>query len=172
MIFVKYSILVLIFGTTFYIGILISKKYSNRVKELQDIKNALSIFKAKIQFTYEPLPEIFTEISRKTGGNIGNIFKKTCEKMKKNNAEDSWIKAIELTNTNLNNEDKTILKGLGKLLGKTDIKGQISQIELTSTFLDKQIDNAITEREKNGKMHKTLRFGSWTCYSYNFILKK
>lgn len=54
----KYIILFFIFGTTSFIGILISKKYSNRVKELQEMKSALSMFESKIKFTYEPIPEI------------------------------------------------------------------------------------------------------------------
>lgn len=169
---VKYLILFFIFGTTSFMGILLGKKYSNRVKELQEMKNALSIFEARIEYTYEPIPEIFTEISRKADSNIAEIFRKTVEKMRKNTAENSWIEAIEYSNTNLNKEDKEILKSLGKMLGKTDIKGQINQIELTSNFLDTQIDNARMEKEKNGKMYKTLRSGIRTCYCYCTCLGK
>ena len=56
----------------------------------------------------------------------------------------------------LEQEDKDILKNLGKLLGKTDIEGQLSEIELTSSFLDSQIKKAEQERERNGKLYKTL----------------
>ena len=37
---IKYITLTLIFGGTSFIGILIAKKYSNRLKELQEIKKA------------------------------------------------------------------------------------------------------------------------------------
>ena len=40
--------------------------------------------------------------------------------------------------------------------GKTDIEGQISEIELTNTFLDIQIEKAENEKQKNQKMYKTL----------------
>ena len=36
------------------------------------------------------------------------------------------------------------------------MEGQISQIELTSSFLDKQIIKAEKEKEKNVKMYRTL----------------
>lgn len=169
--FVKYLILIFIFGTTSFIGILIGKKYSNRVKELQEIKNALAMFEAKIKFTYEPIPEIFKEISDKFGENIGQIFKNSSNKMRNKTADIAWCEAIDESNNNLNKEDKEVLKALSKLLGKTDINGQISEIKLVSNFLNTQIEVAQKEKEKNEKMYKTLRNGGWTCYCYCIGLK-
>lgn len=163
---VKYLMLFFIFGTTSCIGILLGKKYSNRVKELQEMKNALAMFEAKIKFTYEPIPEIFKEISNKLNQNVGQIFKNSSNKMLNKSADVAWCESIDESNTNMNKEDKEVLKGLSKLLGKTDVNGQISEIELVSNFLDTQIDNAQKEKEKNEKMYKTLRNGSWTCYCY------
>lgn len=54
--------------------------------------------------------------------------------------------------------------GYGKLLGSTDIQGQISQIELTDKFIDEQIKKAENEYEKNSKIYKTLR------YSFGFSI--
>ena len=41
--FIKFITLLLIFGGTSFIGILVAKKYENRLKELQEIKNILYI---------------------------------------------------------------------------------------------------------------------------------
>ena len=41
-------------------------------------------------------------------------------------------------------------------MGKTDIKGQVNQIELTSSFLDNQIKKAELERQKNEKLYRSL----------------
>lgn len=49
---------------------------------------------------------------------------------------------------NINSEDKKILKDLSKLLGKTDLNGQISQIEITSSFLDEQIKKQKKKEKK------------------------
>ena len=49
-----------------------------------------------------------------------------------------------------------ILKKLGKLLGQTDVEGQISEIEVVTKFLDTQLSNAEEERNKNEKMYRTL----------------
>lgn len=156
MIFVKIVILILVFGSSFSIGKLIAGKYINRVRELKEMKSALNIFETKIKFTYESVPEIFEQIGNQMEGNIGSIFKESSKKMKDVSAGEAWIQSIEKTESNLNKEDKEILKKLGKLLGRTDADGQISEIELVSNFLDTQIDIAENERSKNEKMYKTL----------------
>ena len=156
MIFVKILILILVFGSSFSIGKLIAGKYINRVKELKEMKSALNIFETKIKFTYESVPEIFEQIGNQMEGNIGSVFKESSKKMKDVSAGEAWIQSIEKTESNLNKEDKEILKKLGKLLGKIDADGQISEIELVSNFLDTQIDIAENERNKNEKMYKTL----------------
>ena len=51
----KFILLMLIFGGSSYIGLLISKKYSKRTEELKQIKTALNMLETKIKFTYEPL---------------------------------------------------------------------------------------------------------------------
>ena len=162
----KYIILFFIFWTSSFIGILVSKRYSNRVKELQEMKSALLMFEAKIKFKYEPIPEIFKEISNKFSEHIEELFENSVTKMKNKSASVAWCESIEESNNNMNKEDKEVLKGLSKLLGKTDINGQISEIKLVSNFLDTQIQIAQKEKEKNGKMYKTLRYDNWTCYCY------
>lgn len=72
----KYFMLLMIFIASSLIGKFISKKYSYRLEELEKLKNSLNIFKTKIKFTYEPIPEIFNEIGSKISGNIGEIFNK------------------------------------------------------------------------------------------------
>ena len=65
MLWIKLIILNLILVSSTIIGITFSKKYTYRVKELQEMKNALNIFMTKIKFTYEPIPSTFMYISEK-----------------------------------------------------------------------------------------------------------
>lgn len=157
MIVVKFLILLLIFGSSTLVGWLIAKKYENREKELKDMKNALNIFETKIKFTYASLPEIFGEIGEQFKENIvGEIFRKSANLMKEKSAGESWNESIDKVSSNISQEDKVVLKNLSKLLGKTDIDGQISEIKLVTDFLDRQIGLAQEERTKNEKMYKTL----------------
>ena len=142
---IKYFMLFFILIASSLIGRFLSKKYVYRLQELEEMKNALNLFKTKIKFTYEPIPEIFTQISEMSNKNIGNIFFKAKENMKTESAAISWEKAIEETTTNLKLEDKNILT---KLLGQTDSEGQLSQIEITQNFLDAQIKEARRRKKK------------------------
>ena len=156
MIVFKYIILFILLLSSSYIGILVSKKYGNRVNELKQMKNALSILSAQIQFTYEPLPKIFLEISNKMNTNIGKIFNIAQENMDQKTAGQAWVYAVENSNTNLNKEDKEIIKNLSNLLGQVDVDGQLKEIKLVDNFLDAQIEKAEQEKKKNEKLYKTL----------------
>ncbi len=153
---IKYVILFFILLTSTLIGKFLSKKYVYRLQELKEMKNALNILKTKIKFTYEPIPEIFREISKHTGNNIGKIFYNAAEKMKQETADIAWEQTIEEIVCNLNKEDKNTLKTLSKLLGQTDVEGQVSQIEITESFLENQIKEASELRQKNEKLYTRL----------------
>lgn len=155
---IKYISLVAILFLAMYIGNLMSKKYINRVKELIQIKLALNIIKSKIKFTQVPLKEIFEQIHKNTEEvNIKEFWKNTIKELNKNlSIEEAWENAIKRTETNLNKEDLNILLDMGKLLGKTDVDGQVSNLEIASTFIDTQIEKAEIEKQKNSKLYKTL----------------
>ncbi len=153
---IKYFILFLILVLSTLIGKFLSKKYVYRLDELEDIKNALNILKTKIKFTYEPIPEVFEEISENVNKNVGNIFILAKEEMKENSASEAWELAVEKTECNLKKDDKKIIKTLSKLLGQTDVEGQISQIEITEEFLEDQIKEAGEEKRKNEKLYTRL----------------
>ena len=110
---IKYFILFLIFILSNIIGKSIAKKYTYRLEELKEMKSALNIFKTKIEFTYEPIPEIFLEISKNTSKTIANIFE-----MDKTDAQTAWQKAIDESENNFKEEDKKTLKVMAKMLRK------------------------------------------------------
>lgn len=153
---IKYFILFLILIASSMIGKFLSKKYVYRLEELEEMQNALNILKTKIKFTYEPIPEIFEEISKQINSNTGKIFKLASSNMEVLAAGDAWNMAVDTNILSINEEDRSILKNLSKLLGQTDIDGQINQIELTSKFLDEQIVKAEKEKSKSEKMYRTL----------------
>ena len=157
MLIFKRIILILILLICTYIGIDKSKSFQKRELELKKIKNALNIFKTKINYTYETIGEIFKEISKLEYKDKENIFINTINSLEYNKEINLvWEREINKFNGYMNDEDKEILKMLGKTLGKTDKDGQISEIELVSNFLDKQISNAEEIRIKNEKLYKTL----------------
>ena len=156
MLIIKYIMLFLVFASASLIGKYLSKKYVYRLEELEELRNSLDILKTKIKFTYEPLPEIFDEISKISKKNVAQIFKTAKENMNSENAGIAWNQAVELNQNNLKDEDKEILKMMSKMLGQTDVEGQISQIEITEKFLDTKIQEAQIEKQKNEKLYTKL----------------
>ena len=82
MLILKIFLLLIIFILSTIIGIAIAKMYENRVKELQEFKGTLNAMKTKIKFTYEPLEEIFIDISKNDKNNISKIIKQMSEQIK------------------------------------------------------------------------------------------
>jgi stage III sporulation protein AB len=113
---IKYCMLFFVFISSVLIGKCISKQYIYRLEELEEIKNALNIFKSKIKFTYDPIPIIFEEISKNANKNISKLFLLAKEKMKNNVASVSWEQAVDEVQCNLKEEDKQKVKTLSKLL--------------------------------------------------------
>lgn len=153
---IKTFFLIVIFGLAVYIGNSKANQYVYRVKELICIKSALNIFENKIKFTQSPLEEIFKSIGENSAEqNIKNIFQALA--MKENiNIHKKWENAISNIESNLNSEDKNILIDMGKILGTTDVDGQVSNIKITSSFINRQIEKAEQEKEKNAKIFRTL----------------
>ncbi len=151
----KIVLLFLILGSCTSLGILKARSYDNRVIELKKIKNALAMLKSKIEFTYEPIKDIFSEISKVVYADQENIFQESLKQIDQSGITQSWNKAVE-KNINLNDEDKATIKMFGKLLGKTDKDGQINEINVTNKLIDTLLEKAEDEKHKNYKLFKTL----------------
>lgn len=153
MVFLKVLNLGTIFLICFYIGCYKAKLCEERVKELQKFLNGITMFKNKVEFTYEPINHIFLDISKLIYENKENIFINVQSDSKDINV--LWNEEVDKIK-NINNEDKEIIKMFGKLLGKVDVKGQLGQIELTSKLIEKQIEKAECEKNKNFKLYRTM----------------
>ncbi len=156
MLLIKIIVLFLIFGTISMIGVKIAEKYVIRAKNLKQIRKALNILETKIVYTNEVLPDIFHEIATKIKGNVGALFEEISKRMDLDFAGDAWESGITNSNLELKEEDKEALRTLGKLLGNTDVQGQICQIKMVNKFLEEQIAEANESKNKNEKMYKKL----------------
>ena len=157
--FLRYLFLLLVIAGSTSVGFLLSKGFSDRVKELRELANLINILQNKIKFTQVPLKEALTEISNiETNSQISKVFLKAGEKIKDEKSEVAWQEALneERIFLNLKNEDIELIKSLGNTLGKTDIEGQMSGINQFENILNMQIKKAEEECSKNSKMYKSL----------------
>lgn len=153
MIIIKYISLLGILLISSYLGINKAKEYENRVKQLIKFKSALVMFKSKLEFTYEPIKDIFLDISKVIYKEKDNIFIRVVNS--KEEIFTSWKDAVENVK-DFAQDDKEIIIMIGKLLGKTDLNGQINEINLGLNLLEKQIEIADNQMRKNVKLYKTM----------------
>lgn len=156
MFIIKFLNSILIICICAYIGINKANVFSLRVNKLRNLKSGFNIFKTKLEFSYEPIKEIFNEISKLVYKEKGNIFKSYVLNLENDNYDNAWSIAVAENSYGFSKEDILIITGFGKLLGKTDISGQINEIKLADEFLDKQIGDAEEKRRKNDKLYKSL----------------
>ena len=154
MIIIKFINLIGILLICIYLGNYKAKSYEIRTSELNKFQNALIMFKSKIEFTYEPIKNIFEDISKIIYEKEENIFLNSIRNEKE--ISSSWVNSTIKIKNGFNNEDKEIIKMLGKMLGKTDVKGQVNEIDLCISLIEGQLKKAETEKEKNTKLYKTM----------------
>ena len=128
----KIVLLTMVLAMCSFLGIIKANRFKLRVVDLTEIKKALNLILTKMRYTYEPLPELFKDVSKELKANIANIFITAHTYMNELSAKEAWEKSVTESNNNFTNEDINIIKGLGNLLGKTDLEGQLMLIELTT----------------------------------------
>jgi len=165
MIVLKFILSSIIILCSTRVGIEISKKYVLRENELYEFKNNLEIMKNRIEYTYEPLDRVFDFIAKNSNSEVSNVFKNVALNISYNDPTSLLKEEIEKSNLSINKEDREIIISFGNNLGKTEKEGQISNINLTISLLDKQIGQAKREREKNENLYKKLGiiFGIMIC---------
>lgn len=157
--FIRYIFLLLIIIGSTSIGFLLAKRYNSRIQELKKLLNLINIFQNKMKFTHKPLKDIMEETAKISNEDeISDIFFSASVKLKEKPLEMAWKESIDEKTflLNLKKEDIDLIKSLSNLLGKTDIDGQMSEIEQFKILLNSNIKNAEEEKEKNAKMYKSL----------------
>ena len=157
--YVRYIFFIMILGSCTSIGFLLSSRYSNRVEELKSLSNFINIMQNKIKFTRKPLQEIFYDLSKLDDNtNIKNIFFNLNQKLDNKKLSEVWNDVVleEKKYLSLKEDDINLLKTLGNTLGKSDVDGQMSGINLFTELLKVQLQKAEKEKEKSSKMYKSL----------------
>jgi len=146
----------MVIGTTL-LGRTFAKTYKDRVEFLKDFNKRLEILKNEIGF----MKGILSDAIEKSGefqGKAKDLFADVLENLIDMEAGAAWEDACEkrLKNMELKKEDIDTIKSLGRLLGSTDVEGQITNIEVISGQLSILADKAEEERKKNEPLFKNI----------------
>ncbi|MCX7843271.1 MAG: stage III sporulation protein SpoIIIAB [Clostridia bacterium] len=150
----------LVLAASSLIGWILAGDFSRRPNELRALQGMLEMFETEITFMSNVIADAFDKISKSSQSSVALFFKLTAEKLQAGgmNACQAWEAAVKegIRATALNKEDESILLSFGKMLGNSDVEGQVKNIRLTLHQLKLQEQKAEESRKKNESMCKSL----------------
>jgi stage III sporulation protein AB len=143
------------------LGLLKSQAFSQRIRELNDLRSMVRQLNTEINYRKDPLITTFNRIASQNSNTSSKLLSRCSEYMTSyKEFGQCWNAALEevCADTSLKKEDKAILAELGAQLGKSSIEGQSDMFRLTEEKLLHQINLAVKEKDSKGKMFGGLGF--------------
>jgi len=152
---------IMVLGGASSIGYSLSGSYSSRPGQLKILQNLIQMLENEIRYMSSIITDAFEKIGRASDNPVSSIFNTTLEYLengKDMNLAQAWERSINknIGKTALNKEDVQILISFGKMLGNSDIQGQIKNITFTLQQLNLQQQKAEESRKKYDAMYKAL----------------
>lgn len=150
----------ILISATSFIGFSLAAECSKRPRALRELQSMLQMLENEISYLSNLLSEACNRIYEGTNFATAILFKETAKYLDVDDftADSAWERAVEenYTKLSLNSEDKTILLTFGKMLGNSDLEGQLNNIKLISSQLKVQETKAEEMKKKNEKMYRSL----------------
>jgi len=152
---------VLVIGASTFLGLIFSKNCAKRPYELRTLGIMLQALENELVYLSNVLSDAFKKISKLSDDAVSEIFRDAARRLEESpgtGAADAWKKAIKanIKNTSLDKEDEEVLLSFGKMLGSTDIEGQVKNIRLTLEHLKMQELKAEEKRKSNVPLYRNL----------------
>ena len=148
---------VLLILSCWLVGYCMALNLKIRKQSLQDVKVALLEFKNQIAYAGVSLSEAFAEVAAQIRVPASGLF----DEFSRNVGGDKpvpevWNGAVDSVSEHLslNPDDKRLIQDFGKMLGNSDMDGQISNIEMTIERLEIQIKESYDKEKKMGTIFK------------------
>ena len=151
----------LVIGGSCVIGFTLSAGYSKRPIQLKILQSLIQMLENEIRFMSSIITDAFERIGRSSDNPVASFFTTTLEYLENEeciNIAQAWERSINenISKTALTKEDAEILISFGKMLGNSDIQGQIKNIGFTLQQLILQQQKAEEAKKKYDTMYKTL----------------
>lgn len=152
----------LLISLTTWVGFEWSDRLNKRPKHIRQLKNSLQILEAEMLYSQLPLKDAFTLIAKQVPMPTKSFFNELSKGMHQSNIDllSLWDHEVDqyVNKSALKTNEQDILKQFGRTLGQHDLIQQQKHIQLTSTYLDRELEEARDDQYKYGKMAKSLGF--------------
>lgn len=160
MMFLKIIGSVVLIGATSLIGFLLAADCSKRPRTLRELQALFQMFENEISYLSNLLSEAFIRIYESSNVDAAVIFKAAALNLETSGvtADTAWEKAVNenYTRLSLNREDKAVLISFGKMLGNSDLEGQLNNIRLVTSQVKLQEIKSEEMKHRNEKMYRSL----------------
>lgn len=150
----------LLISMTTWIGFDIGKKYSNRPKQIRQFILSLQMLEAEMGYSQLTLQQTFQNISKKTMHPINLFYERLANELSGvvTDFVSIWDDELSImTRTSaLKKNEQEIMRQFGQSLGSHTFMEQQKHIQLTIHHLQRELDEAIDQQKKYGKMMKSL----------------
>lgn len=151
----------MVFLASTLFGVYMSKREFLRIKEMQEMKRALTMLKSEITFLLCPFSEAAVSISEKIKSPVKELFYETgvisLEKTHES-ITDIWDEVFEkhAGNTSFTKEDKEAFSGFAKSIGYMDREMQSASIDIVIGYIDDKTSELTKKSEKTMPMYRSL----------------
>lgn len=152
----------IIIAATTAIGFLIARQYSDRPKQLRQLRSALQSLEAEIMYGLTPVKDAAIHLSEQLPEPLASFFSRLVVRLNEGapTLQLAWNETIEVfwQETALKNSEKEIMHQFGATLGKHDSENQKKQIQMALVHLEREELEAREAQAKYEKMMKSLGF--------------
>lgn len=153
---------IFIIVATTWTGFEASRHFSERPRQLRQLRSALQSLEAEIMYGHTPLHEAARRLSSQLSKPLSWFFEAFAKKLTdtETTVKEAWENSLKEVwkSTALKQGEFEIMKQFGETLGRHDRFSQQKQIILTLTHLEREEADAIDRQAKYEKMVKSLGF--------------
>lgn len=159
---IKWMGALIIIAATTTGGFVWAKQYSDRPRQLRQLKTALQALEAEIMFGLTPLAEACEHLAGQISEPLATFFRTFSDRLSQNhsNVPQAWDDSLNEVwpFTAFGSGEREVLRQFGATLGKHDRDHQQKQIRLALTHLEREEAEARDAQQRNEKMIKSLGF--------------
>lgn len=152
-------------------GFYLSHMQKKEEKSLRELLRIINYMSTELLCRLTPLPELCYQISNEFGGSLGKIFSMLAKELDKQLAPDANMCMLTTLNYYADIPEVTgkLLQRLGQTLGRYDISGQSTQIQLVREECERNLRALCDNKELRFRTYHTLGLCAGAALAILFI---
>lgn len=152
---------ILLISATTFAGFEYARRYTNRPRQIRQLKNALQVLEAEIVYGQSPLIEVFQRLSKQVPKPLNEFFfllNKEVTSSYETSFYSIWSFCLNKFwyKTAMKKTEKEIMDQFGQTLGQHDFVQQQKHIHLALSHLDRELENAEEENKTYTRLARSL----------------